>query len=73
MSRVRKPKLHPAFKEAIEEGAKQHDIYVKSVRVLGRVIADTMADLHGGAWRVQIDHKAGLVAIARDYTAEERS
>jgi len=28
-------------------------------------IANEMASIHGGDWRVQIDHQAGLVAIVQ--------
>lgn len=30
------------------------------------LIASAMALLHGGEWRVQIDHQAGLVMIVRN-------
>lgn len=30
-------------------------------------IASAMATLHGGQWRVQIDHLAGLVAVVRQH------
>lgn len=30
-------------------------------------IAKEMAKLHGGKWRVQIDHLAGLVAVVRQH------
>lgn len=30
-----------------------------------RAIANTMADIHGGEWLVQIDHQIGLVLVRR--------
>lgn len=67
MSRIRKPKLHPLFKEAIAEGVKQHKMNVRAVKVMSKVIAEMMEELHGGDWKVQIDHENGLVAISRHF------
>jgi hypothetical protein len=36
-----------------------------SVRVLATVLADTMQKLHGGQFRVQIEHDCGLVVVAQ--------
>ncbi len=34
-----------------------------------RQLADAMAALHGGAWRVHVDHLAGLAAVVRTSSA----
>ena len=72
MSRLRKPKLHPLFKQAIKQGMRQHEMSVRSIGIMSRVIADMMEELHGGNWQVQIDHEVGLIAISHDFAEEER-
>ena len=37
------------------------------------ILADTMKELHGGWWRIHIDHGAGLVAVSRDCSASANS
>lgn len=70
MSERQKTKLHPAFNDAIVEGVKQHKQNVKAIGVLSGIIAEMMEELHGGDWKVQINHEVGLVAISQDFDAE---
>ncbi len=37
----------------------------KRIQKYAEAIANEMALIHGGHWRVQIDHQAGLVAIVQ--------
>jgi hypothetical protein len=73
MTHLRKPKIHPAFQEALEEGVKFQAMNTKAIRVMSKVIAERMEELHGGEWKVQIDHENGLVAISREWQLEARS
>jgi hypothetical protein len=72
MSKLRKPMLHPAFQEALVEGLQLHAGNAKAVRSMANIIAETMEDLHGGEWRVEIDHMRGFVLIAPNFKAEAR-
>ncbi len=69
MSKFQNTKLHPVFEGAIVEGVKRHAQTLKGIKVLSGVIADMMEELHGGDWKVQIDHEAGLVAISQEFDA----
>lgn len=37
----------------------------RAVELLAMTIADFMQQLHGGDWRIQVEHDAGLVMVAR--------
>lgn len=39
----------------------------KAIRVFSKLLAEYMSELHGGDWKVQIDHKVGLVAVSQDF------
>lgn len=67
MSKLENTKLHPAIEGAMAEGVKQHAQNVKAIKVMSGVIAEMMEELHGGDWKVQIDHDVGLVAISQDF------
>lgn len=69
MSKSQKAKLHPAFKDAIASGVQRHAQTVRGIKVLSGVIAEMMEELHGGDWKVQIDHETGLVAISQNFNA----
>ncbi|MGP4691646.1 hypothetical protein [Agrobacterium cavarae] len=69
MSKFKKTKLHPLFKDAIASGVQRHAQNLKGIKVLSGVIAEMMEELHGGDWKVQIDHATGLVAISQAFDA----
>jgi len=73
MNKLRKRHLHPAITVAVDEGVKAHASNTKTVRVMAKVIAETMEELHGGRWRVEIDHRAGFVLIVPNLTREVRA
>lgn len=33
-----------------------------------RSIAEAMREIHGGHWRVLVDHDVGVVAVSRDFS-----
>ncbi len=70
MDKLSRPHLHPAIAGALDEGIKAHALNTKTVRVMGKVIAETMEELHGGRWRVEIDHRAGFVLIVPNLKEE---
>jgi uncharacterized protein involved in exopolysaccharide biosynthesis len=37
---------------------------LKRVERLSKLLADAMQDIHGGAWRIQVEHEAHFVIVA---------
>lgn len=38
----------------------------ETVNQKARELADALAEMHGGAWRIHVDHVAGLAAVSRE-------
>ncbi len=43
----------------------QADTAIEEVRAAAEYLMDLMRNIHGGTWRVQIDHQVGLIVIVR--------
>lgn len=54
---------------AIKDAAAQN----KTVRVMSKLIAETMQEMHGGQWIFDIDHNAGFVLIRPSLKSEREA
>lgn len=62
--------VHPAA-AAIMEGATAYAAdRAMRIRFLMQYLAETMQEIHGGAWRSTVDHEVGLVMIFLDSRRE---